>query len=305
MVMDEQISQLHMRAVRRIWLISDLQQCIPAQAEAHIRTAVQDFLSLEVPVDLIAYLGDATEGDDEDRIRIMARTQRDVIGQMGAPVYYVLGNHDFDFYRNHRAALSGLRLPFREEMEGIWHFPVKTEEIAGFVELDPLMLCFFSDHAARDGAWLTTHGVVHGDASTYPYTQDDYRALSRRIGQCAKPVITLSHYAFPGGNRPSDLLSKMLPLPGNVRLHIYGHAHIGDRQWAGKDAFRKIACVDDQAIVQVDVASLEKGRGNAVRSVLLEYYPDRTIGLFFRNHTLRTWDHMLMLRDESTEETMK
>ena len=63
--------------------------------------------------------------------------------------------------------------------------------------------------------------------------------------------------------------------------------------------------MDDQAIVQVDVASLEKGRGNAVRSVLLEYYPDRTIGLFFRNHTLRTWDHMLMLRDESTEETMK
>ena len=53
----------------------------------------------------------------------------------------------------------------------------------------------------------------------------------------------------------------MLPLPANIRLHLYGHAHIGDAAWAGKDLYRKIACVDNHPIIQCDIASLEDGRG--------------------------------------------
>jgi hypothetical protein len=87
----------------------------------------------------------------------------------------------------------------------------------------------------------------------------------------------------------------MLPLPENVRLHLYGHAHIGDATWAGKNLYRKIAAVDDHSIIQCDVASLEDGRGSATRSMVLEIYRDGSLGLFFRNHSTRRWEEHLLL----------
>ena len=95
--------------------------------------------------------------------------------------------------------------------------------------------------------------------------------------------------------RPSRLMDQMMPLPGNIKLHLYGHAHIGDAAWAGKDLYRKIACVDDHPIVQADIASLEDGRGSAIRSALLEIYADHSLGLFFRNHSVKRWEEMLVL----------
>ena len=57
----------------------------------------------------------------------------------------------------------------------------------------------------------------------------------------------------------------------------------------------KTLLVDDHPIVQCDVASLEDGRGSAVRSTILEIYRDGTFGLFFRNHTSGTWEESLLL----------
>ena len=106
------------------------------------------------------------------------------------------------------------------------------------------MSCFFTDHADPAGRWYTTHGEIRGDASAYPYTPEDYRRVMEEIAALGKPVLTLSHYSYAGGNRAAPLFDRFLPVAGNVRMHFYSHAHIGNEVWAGKDCHRKIAAVD-------------------------------------------------------------
>lgn len=48
------------------------------------------------------------------------------------------------------------------------------------------------------------------------------------IAALGKPVLTLSHDSYAGGNRGAPLFDCFLPVAGNVRMHFYGHAHIGD-----------------------------------------------------------------------------
>ncbi len=108
-------------------------------------------------------------------------------------------------------------------------------------------------------------------------------------------VITASHYSYPGGNRATEYMGKFLPLKDNVKLHVYGHAHIGDSVWAGKDWGRQICGVDRHSLTQVNISSLEAGRGNAVRSAFLEVYADGSMAVFFRNHSQKKWDKMLVL----------
>ena len=282
----------------RFWIVSDLQQNQPARARRCMETAMDDFVSLSLEPELICYLGDATEGADLSHIREMAAMQAEQFARAGAPVYYTLGNHDFDYYRTHADRLPGMVIPFADCMRPNpqWHIPEEMEQMWTYTDLGDIGLCLFTDHADPSGAWFTTHGEVHGNREAYPWTPDRYRAVMDEIAGKGKPVITCSHYAFPGGNREAPLFARYLPLPDNVRIHFYGHAHIGDRAWAGKDADRKIAAVDGQKVVQVDVASLESGRGSAVRSVVFEWYDTDEIGVFFRNHSLRVWDDVLMIR---------
>ena len=131
--------------------------------------------------------------------------------------------------------------------------------------------------------------------SLYPYTEADYQSLRDRLAALNKPLITLSHYSFAGGNRAAPLFDRFLPLPAQERIHFYGHAHIGDAVWAGKDCYRKIAAVDNQPIIQVNVSSLENYRGSAIRSVILEWYETGEIGVCFRNHTRACWDDYLLV----------
>ena len=123
-----------------------------------------------------------------------------------------------------------------------------------------------------------------------------YRERVERIGALKKPVISFSHYSFAGGNRAAPLLDRFLPLPDNFQMHFYGHAHIGDAYWAGKDCYRKICGVDNQPIMQVNVASLENYRGTAIRSAIVEWYKGGEIGALFRNHSQRYWDDYLVVR---------
>lgn len=76
----------------------------------------------------------------------------------------------------------------------------------------------------------------------------------------------------------------LFPLPTNVRIHFYGHAHIGDFTWAREDAYRRISWVDWHDIPQINVSSFENVRGDASRSVLLHIHEDGGMGVFFRNH---------------------
>ncbi|HML45148.1 MAG TPA: metallophosphoesterase [Clostridia bacterium] len=277
---------------RRLWILSDLQQSLPERATACMTRAVRDFLSLQLEVEAVCYLGDAVEGHDLGFLRDMSAMQVRELSKVQAPIFYALGNHDFDYYRYHEKDLARMTLPFYEAVSEHpqWRVGRGVEDMAFFEDFGDFALAFLPDHAAKDGRWYTTHGEVRGDADAYPNGPEAYQGVCDKIEGFGKPVITLSHYAFAGGNRPAPLLDRLLPLPGNVRLHLYGHAHIGDAYWAGKDCHRKIAGVDRQPLVQVDVASLENYRGSAIRSVILEWYRDQSIGVYFRNHTLCRWD---------------
>lgn len=298
MMLDKVIAAASAQAVRRVWIVSDLQQQYPQRATHCMTRAVDDFLSLRMPCDAVCYLGDAVEGHDPGFLMEMARMQREQLSRVQAPVYYVLGNHDFDYFAYHERTLSGMRLPFWEFVRPLpqWHTQETLSDLYYTADLGEFALCFLTDHADAAGRWYTTHGEIRGDSTLYPYTPDDYRAVMAQVAGLKKPVITLSHYAFAGGNRAAPLYDRFLPLPDNVRMHFYGHAHIGDAVWAGKDCHRKIAAVDGQPVMQVDVASLENYRGSAIRSVLLEWYAAGEIGVLFRNHTLRCWDDCLLTR---------
>ncbi len=283
-------------ALHRVWVISDLQQSVPAQARRCLTAAVEDFKSLDRPVEQIWYLGDAVEGSRLEALEEMAAMQVELLRGLDAPVKYVLGNHDFDHLR-HSGGKSGRTAIFRDTVLKTpgWRTTDSIESFHYFDSIGPFATLFLSDHSDPTGAWCSTHGTVHGDASAYPHGAMDYKAVRDQLAKAPGPVITCSHYSFAGGNRPSRLMDQMLPLPGNIKLHLYGHAHIGDAAWAGKDLYRKIACVDDHPIVQVDIASLEDGRGSAIRSAILEIYRDLSLGLFFRNHSMRKWEEMLVL----------
>jgi hypothetical protein len=114
----------------RVWVISDLQQSVPAEAERCLGRAVQDFRSLDLPPEQIWYLGDAVEGANLAHLEQMAAMQVDVLSSFGVPLRYVLGNHDFDFLRHDRGA-SGRTAIFREAVLKVptWR---TTESIESF-----------------------------------------------------------------------------------------------------------------------------------------------------------------------------
>lgn len=298
MVIDAFMEATRKHVSHRIWVVSDLQQRFPERARHCMTCAADDFVSLGMNVEAICYLGDATEGDNPDYIREMADMQAQQFARVDAPVYYALGNHDFDYFMHRHDQLDRMVLPFKEHMDlqPQWHTQGDIGRLYYTVDMGDYALCLLTDHSAQDGSWYTTHGEIRGDASLYPYTEADYRACMEEIEALNKPVFTLSHYSFAGGNRAAPLFDRFLPVPPNVRLHLYGHAHIGDAVWAGKDCHRKICAVDNQPLMQVNVASLENDRGSAIRSVILEMYDTGEIGVLFRNHSLHCWDDLLVIR---------
>lgn len=297
MILDQVIAAASPKVVRRVWIVSDLQQRYPDRATHCMTRAADDFVSLGLPCDAVCYLGDAVEGGNIEFLMDMSRMQQEQFARVDAPVYYVLGNHDFDYFAEHRETLSHMELPFFEYMQKQpqWHTQADIRDMCFTADLGPFVLCFLTDHADPAGRWYTTHGEIRGDASLYPYTEADYQSLRDRLAALNKPLITLSHYSFAGGNRAAPLFDRFLPLPAQERIHFYGHAHIGDAVWAGKDCYRKIAAVDNQPIIQVNVASLENYRGSAIRSVILEWYETGEIGVCFRNHTRACWDDYLLV----------
>jgi len=284
----------------RVWIISDLQQSDPQRAERCLMTAIDDFRALGLSCQQIWYLGDSVEGHDLARLHATADMQHAMLAALDVPVRFVLGNHDFDYTRKH-SPTSAPAVPFYERVRQTisWRTISHVEEFYFLDELAGHQIVFFSDHADPSGRWVSTHGQVHGEAALYAHDRERYRSLSEQIAASGKPCIIAAHYAFAGGNRPSALMDQMLPLPANVRLHVYGHAHIGDSQWAGKDCFRKIACIDGQPIPQVDIASLENYRGSGTRSAFLEFYNDGSLGVLFRNHDLRQWTDIFLTGRDS------
>lgn len=284
---------LHGRACHRLWICSDLQQSRPDNARHCMTAAVDDMCALGLYLDAVCYLGDATEGADLAFLADMTQMQLEQFARLDAPVYYTLGNHDFDCNWVGGPG-DPLVMPFYDAIRAQpgWRTTASLSQTHFIMDMGAYALVFLSDHGDPQGHWYTTMGELRRDADAYPYTPEYFQSISRQIARLEKPVFTFSHYAFPGGNRPTELMAHMLPLPENVRMHFYGHAHIGDTVFAGKDCYRKIACVDGAPIVQVDVASLENIRGNSIKSVILEIYPDGGAAVLFRNHSSRCWDEL-------------
>ena len=281
-------------AKRRFWVFSDLQQHDPENARRCMHAGVEDFLSLELPVDAACYLGDSTESADLPHLREMADMQVEELARVDAPVWYVMGNHEFDFQRWSTPPPAGrTEIPMRDRVlrEPQWHTTASVRDWLLVADFGGVALALFSDHAAEDGSWIAVHGGAHGASGPVPYPDPDAPARARaKIAALGKPVFTMSHYAFPGGNRASDLMALLRPLPPNVVAHFYGHCHIGDFKWGGQDCLRQISGIDGSAVTQFDVASLENRRGNAVRSAILEWYGGASYGVFFRDHTAHRWE---------------
>lgn len=298
MVIDDLLFVASERVKHRLWVASDLQQQHPERACYCMSRAADDFLSLHLPIEAVCYLGDAIEGSNLEFIHEMAQMQLQEFARIKAPKFYTIGNHDFDFFSAHQQRLSGMCIPFTEFMEGKpdWHVPNVVQRMYYIQDMGDYAMCFLTDHADPQGRWFTTHGEIRGDKDAYPYTREDYRHVMKEVASLRKPVLTFAHYSFAGGNRHAPLYDWFLPLPSNIRMHFYGHAHIGDAVWAGKDCHRKISGVDYQTIMQINVSSLENYRGSAIRSVIIEWYDTDEIGVLFRNHTLHCWDDYLIVR---------
>ncbi len=278
--------------LHRVWLLSDLQQHDPDRSRRCMYTAAEDIASLDLHCEKAWYLGDSVEGADLGKLCQMTRMQEEVFLSMKVPVCYCPGNHDMDYISEHGDAV----LPFREMVASHasdgWKTTQRISDFYFWDKIGSIDVLFLADCAAEDGSWHFCHGREFGVG--YPYTYEDFRTLAAKRDSLAD-VITAGHYSYPGGNRATEYMGSFLPIQKNVRAHFYGHAHIGDSVWAGKDWGRQICGTDGSMLTQINISSLETGRGNAIRSAFLEIYDDGSMAVFFRDHSQRHWDKMLVL----------
>lgn len=283
---------------RRIWVFSDLQQSDPVNAEKCMHIGVEDFLSLKIGVDAVCYLGDSTEGCVLEHLEEMADMQVRELARIDAPIYYVMGNHEFDYHRWSNEGAGALTIPMRSRIlrESQWHTTASPLDWCLTADLGGLELVLLSDRCDPDNrTWVTTHCDQRNISGAPMGTHDfdaDAEVLRRSLAAIDKPFFTFSHYAFPGGNRDDEgpLQAMLLPLPQNALAHFYGHSHIGDAVWGKRNLYRQISTVNDSAITQFDIASLEDMRGSAIRSAVIEWYGGRSFGVFFRNHSSHLWE---------------
>lgn len=276
---------------KRFWLISDLQQRDPVRAKRYFETALADYRTLNLKVDGICYLGDAAEGVELSDLEKMIDMQISGLEQFQLPIYYVMGNHEFDYYRKCVNEKIPPRIPFYEKIHSrpLWHCTANPEEFYYMANQGEFIMLFFSDHAAKDGSWLASHQFLT-DAPNYPHSPEKWRQVRDEVGRCGKTVFTFSHYPYPGGNRESQYLAQLLPLPENFRAHFYGHAHIGDGDWAAENLYRKISGTNHNPVNQFDVASLDHLRGTTVRSAFFDYCGNNEYSVFWRDHLNRRWE---------------
>ena len=277
--------------VGRVWVISDLQTANRAEAERCLSIALEDLGELTDTFDQLWYLGDAVSGTEIEPNRDVAEIQIDMLGTLGIPCRYVMGNHDLDPPRLGHST----DMPFYDLVSdhSDWRTTANRDDFYFIDSVGDHRVLFLSDHLDPDLEWTVTHGKVHGDDTAYPHERADYQAALEEVASEGKPIILAGHNAFPGGNRPAQLQARFHPLPAQTRLHLYGHAHIGDERrmpsTSGKNAYRTISFIDHSQVPQVDVASLEDRRGDLIRSAVLELHADGGCAVHIRNHTHGEW----------------
>lgn len=272
----------------RVWVISDIQQSAPADALATLSAAVDDMLAESPGLDAVWCLGDALRGPDEADLEQVADIFIRQLARLGLPVCYLLGNHDVDLKR-----MTGTdRHPLWERAlkEPGWHTMERLDAFFFVRRIGGCAAVFMGDHAAPDGSWFTTHGGVSGKApERYPHDEASYAKLSRAMAEFDGPVVIASHYALPGGQKPSGLMARLLPLPDNVKLVMHGHAHIGDLVWNKDNPWQRDNPVTGQPLRQFNVSALESVRSPGSHSAVLEIAPGGPSRLRIRCHQERKW----------------
>lgn len=283
--------QTEREVAARVWVMSDLQTDDPDVARRCLTTAIADFDGIYQRCDQLWNLGDAVAGTDVERNRAVAGVQLELLNDLGLPSRYVMGNHDIDPPRY----ADDPRMPFYEAVreDPGWR---TTDDAAAFQfvgEVGEHVVLFLSDHVDVAAGWAATHGRIRGDADAYPYTERDYRAAIEAVAARDRPIIIAGHNAFAGGNRAAGLQDRFMPLPPETVIHLYGHAHIGDERNvpsdSGRNAYRTLSYVDNHRIPQIDISSLEDGRGDVVRSAILETYADGAVSVHLRDHSHGRW----------------
>ena len=286
--------------VFRVWVISDLQQVIPEMAEDCLRRALEDVRELGGAFSSIWYLGDAMEGKEIGRVEEMTAMQVRLLGDIGVPVRFIMGNHDLDCSTALPVGSSPV-LPVWEAFRKVpgWRTTASYSDFYFTEVYGEALVVFLSDHVAPDLRWIATQQEVRGaEPGSYSISVEAYQRLHAEMAAWKGPVILAGHYAFPGGARgaPEDgLLTRLLPLPDSVKLILHGHAHTGDWPYGREKTYQRIGWVDWHPVPQVNVSSLDRTRGSQTRSVILDFYANGSLGLFFRDHEDKIWSDAFFL----------
>lgn len=274
--------------VARVWVISDIQQSEPADAAATLAAAVDDILATEPELDAVWCLGDALRGAELGKLEEVADIFIRQLERLDRPVCYLLGNHDVDLKR----LTDADRHPLRERAlaRPDWHVAGRLDDFFFARRIAGNLVIFMGDHGHAGGDWFTTHGGASGRApERYPHDEAAYTRLSRAMAEFAGPVIVASHYALPGGQKPSPLMARLLPLPDNVKLVMHGHAHIGDLVWNKLNPWQRNNPVEGQPLRQFNVSALETVRSPGSHSAVLEIDAGGPRALRIRCHQRREW----------------
>ena len=249
-----------------IWVNSDLQLSDPQEAIRCLSNAVEDILALNLPLAGIWMLGDVLCGDNLTDLLSVANKVMELLEVFPVPVCYLLGNHEMDLLRVGKPRWPLYELAVAHPQ---WRTLAHIDDLYFSLEFFGCRVYFLSDHSAPDLHWWTTHGQIMGDVAAYPYGEGEYRKLAAEVAQLAQPAILVSHYAFPGGQRPSDLLGRLRPLPSNVLFHLYGHAHIGDLRLNREYPYRRDFLIAGESIWQYNISALEDRRSAGSHSAFL------------------------------------
>ena len=272
-----------------VWIHSDLQLAEPKLAHEVLAAAVDDVLDLKLDLGGVWCLGDALCGKNEEALDEVAAINIAQYERLAAPVCYVMGNHEMDLRRN---AIRRYPLYELASQHPQWHTMPALDDFYFARRFFGTLVVFMGDHAARDGGpWWTTHGLLQDlpGIPAYPHQPHVYEALREAMANEPGPVVTASHYAYPGGQRPSAMLRQLLPLPESVRLHVYGHAHIGDLVHNKHRPYQRENPIDGQSLLQYNISALETRRSAGSHSAILEFENGAPARLRIRCHLERRW----------------
>lgn len=272
------------------WVFSDLQFLHAGSDGMPLQNAVDDILEQGLPLRSVWLLGDIAYGTNAASLREATMVIPKQLARVNAPVYYILGNHEIDYFWHTQIVMPPLYGQVRDNDQ--WHVP-ELDRFYFTETFDETLVVFMGDHIAKDGRWATSGGDCASEF--YPYSAADYQQLRNKMAAHNGPVVMASHYALPGGQRASKLLRHLLPLPENVRTHLYGHAHIGDLIWNKERPWQRENPVEGSSIRQFNISALEPERSPGSHSAILTLGPNGPRRLRIRCSQKKQWVEEFLL----------